>query len=89
MLTYEYECESCGLRFERRQAITEDPVRECPDCRGKAHRLISGGSGFIMKGGGGGGLSSSVVDSCCFEQTGTTCCGRDQRCGKTHCGSGS
>ena len=88
-ITYEYECGSCGFRFERSQSISEDPVGECPQCGEKPHRLISGGSGFIMKGGEGGGLSSPGGDSCCFEQTGTTCCGRDQRCGKTPCGSGA
>lgn len=35
MPTYEYERETCGLKFERRQAITELPLTECPNCRGK------------------------------------------------------
>ena len=32
MLTYEYKCETCGLRFERRQSIKEEPITECPEC---------------------------------------------------------
>ncbi len=31
-ITYEYECGSCGFRFERSQSISEDPVGECPQC---------------------------------------------------------
>jgi putative FmdB family regulatory protein len=50
MLTYEYECEMCGLRFERQQAISEDPLTECPECRGKVRRLISAGQDSCSKG---------------------------------------
>jgi putative FmdB family regulatory protein len=85
-ITYEYECGLCGLRFERSQSISEEPAGECPRCGGKPHRLISGGGGFIMKGGEGGGPPVSGGEPCCFEQTGTTCCGREQRCGKASCG---
>ena len=35
MPTYEYECSECGGRFERRQAISNAPVSNCPDCGGK------------------------------------------------------
>ena len=55
MPTYEYECTRCGERFERRQAITDAALGECPDCRGEVRRLVSGGAGFILKGGGQGG----------------------------------
>ena len=54
MPTYEYECAECGLKFERRQAITEAPLTECPACGGGVRRLISGGTGFILKGAGHG-----------------------------------
>jgi putative FmdB family regulatory protein len=52
MPTYEYECKSCGHRFEKSQSITAAPVKTCPKCRTKVHRLISSGSGFIFKGSG-------------------------------------
>lgn len=84
MPTYEYECERCGIRFERWQAVTEAPITECPECQGKVHRLVSGGSGFIVK-----GSSHSRFrhggDECFLEQSGRTCCGRAERCGKTSC----
>ena len=85
MPTYEYECESCGLKFERRQAITELPFTECPECNGKTRRLVSGGTGFILKGAGHGRMAPSGR-SCSLEQVGHTCCGREERCGKPACG---
>ena len=51
MPLYEYECESCGVRFERRQHMEDDPVRECPECGGDVHRLIQP-VGIIFKGSG-------------------------------------
>lgn len=85
MPTYEYECEACGLKFERRQTMTESPLTECPDCRGKIHRLIGGGTGFILKGSG-YERTGQNSRSCSLEQTGRTCCGREERCGKPPCG---
>jgi putative FmdB family regulatory protein len=84
MPTYEYECESCGLKFERQQGITEMPLSECPECHGKARRLVSGGTGFILKGTGSSRMRQSS-GSCSLEQSGKTCCGRDERCGKPPC----
>ncbi|MFH1277471.1 MAG: FmdB family zinc ribbon protein [Candidatus Eisenbacteria bacterium] len=52
MPTYEYECQRCGHRFERFQSMTDEPVKRCPECRGKVNRLLSGGAGFIFKGSG-------------------------------------
>jgi len=51
MPLYEYECEECGLRFERRQHFSDDPVRICPDCSGTVVRLIQP-AGIIFKGSG-------------------------------------
>ena len=52
MPTYEYECQRCGNSFERFQNITEDPVKRCPECRGKVRRLLGTGAGIIFKGSG-------------------------------------
>lgn len=81
MPTYEYECKICGLRFERRQAITDAPLAECPECRGEVRRLVSGGAGFILKDNG------RRAGACSMEESGRTCCGREERCGKPPCGS--
>ena len=50
MPTYEYECDACGLSFERLQRISDDPIRECPECGGSVRRLISSGGGLVFKG---------------------------------------
>jgi putative FmdB family regulatory protein len=53
MPTYEYACSACGHAWEQTQRITEDPVDTCPQCgKPSAHRLISAGTNFILKGSG-------------------------------------
>lgn len=50
MPAYEYECQACAGRFERRQKMSDPEVELCPQCGGHAKRLISGGAGVISKG---------------------------------------
>jgi putative FmdB family regulatory protein len=53
MPTYEYGCAECGSEWEEVQRITAPPLEVCPKCgKSSAHRLISAGGGFILKGGG-------------------------------------
>lgn len=53
MPTYEYACGACGHQWEQVQRIVEAPIEVCPKCaQSAAHRLISGGTNFILKGGG-------------------------------------
>jgi putative FmdB family regulatory protein len=52
MPTYEYECRKCGHAFERFQSITVEPLKRCPECRGKVRRLLGSGAGIIFKGSG-------------------------------------
>ena len=52
MPTYEYECRDCQYNFERFQAMSEEPVKVCPQCGGRVRRMIGGGSGIIFKGSG-------------------------------------
>ncbi len=52
MPTYEYECQKCGHQFERFQSISEEPLKRCPECKGKVKRLIGTGAGIIFKGSG-------------------------------------
>lgn len=49
MPLYEYQCQSCGLRFERWQHVNDKPVRTCPECSGQVYRLIQP-VGVIFKG---------------------------------------
>ncbi|MFA5322419.1 MAG: zinc ribbon domain-containing protein [Smithella sp.] len=84
MPTYEYECSNCGLQFERQQTMTDAPIKECPGCGKEVQRLVSGGSGFIMKS---AGVSRrDAAKSCSLEETGKTCCGADKKCRASHCG---
>ena len=53
MPTYDYACGACGHEWEQVQRIVEAPIEVCPKCaQSSAHRLISGGTHFILKGGG-------------------------------------
>ncbi len=52
MPIYEYECQSCGHRFEEWQKMSDKPVKVCPKCKArKVEKLISHTS-FQLKGGG-------------------------------------
>ena len=52
MPTYEYECKSCGHGFEVFQAMSDAPLKDCPECGQEIRRLIFGGTGVIFKGSG-------------------------------------
>ncbi len=52
MPTYDYECGSCGHRFEVFQSMSDEPIKRCPECGKKVRRLIGGGLGVIFKGSG-------------------------------------
>ena len=51
MPTYVYECEDCGVRFERLQSYSDTSLRDCPECNGHVHRVIQP-VGVIFKGSG-------------------------------------
>jgi len=38
--------------FERFQNMSDDPIRECPECGAKVKRLIGAGAGVLFKGSG-------------------------------------
>ena len=53
MPTYDYECQSCGHRFEHFAKLHETALRVCPKCgKKKSKRQIGAGAGFIFKGSG-------------------------------------
>jgi putative FmdB family regulatory protein len=41
MPLYEYQCESCGHRFEKIQKFSDPPLDTCPKCGGPVQKLIS------------------------------------------------
>ena len=52
MPTYDYKCNKCNYTFELFQKMTDEPIKECPKCKGKVTRLIGAGAGPIFKGSG-------------------------------------
>lgn len=49
MPIYEYKCEACGLHFERRQSVSDEPLTTCEKCHGRLEKQWSL-SGFQFKG---------------------------------------
>ncbi|REK09027.1 MAG: zinc ribbon domain-containing protein [Planctomycetota bacterium] len=53
MPTYDYQCDSCGHKFELFQSIKDDPIRKCPECKKlKLRRLFGTGAALVFKGSG-------------------------------------
>ena len=54
MPLYEYQCDSCGHRFELIRKFTDPPPEACPKCGGRVTKLFSSpaiqfkGSGFYI-----------------------------------------
>lgn len=72
MPTYEYRCTDCDQRLEVVQAFSDDPLTECPHCRGRLKKVFSTpgiafkGSGFYKtdsRSSGSTGSSGSSSDS--------------------------
>lgn len=42
MAVYSYQCDACGLRFEKRKKMAQhaDP-EDCPECRSEARKLVT------------------------------------------------
>jgi putative FmdB family regulatory protein len=51
MPIYEYKCQQCGLHFETRQSVSDEPLTSCEKCHGKLEKQWSL-SGFQFKGAG-------------------------------------
>jgi len=62
--TYEYQCDDCKIRFEKRQRFDSEPISICPECNGKSRRVIHSvpvlfkGSGFYCTDNGRGRVTS-------------------------------
>lgn len=41
MPLYEYRCTQCGHRFEKIQKVADEPIRECPQCKGAVERPLT------------------------------------------------
>ena len=54
MPNYDYECQTCGNRFEVFQSMNDAKLTDCPaeGCGGQVRRLLGTGGGLIFKGSG-------------------------------------
>jgi putative FmdB family regulatory protein len=52
MPIYTYRCENCGVRFERQQSFSDQPLIRCPECNKKALRKVYTPVGIVFKGSG-------------------------------------
>lgn len=81
MPIYEYICDDCGRQFETNQSMRDLPIEICPECKGTVRRIISGGSGFILKSAG----SEHPLQPRCGKSE--TCCGSKTPCETPSCES--
>ncbi|MBX6371039.1 MAG: FmdB family transcriptional regulator [Acidothermus sp.] len=51
MPTYQYACTNCGETLEVVQKFSDDPLTECPSCRGRLRKVFSS-VGIVFKGSG-------------------------------------
>ncbi len=80
MPTYEYECDSCGHRFERLQAMSDEQVKTCPKCSSSVRKLITGGIGIISK------RTGCDLSQCCAPgRTDAPCGARAGECDRSAC----
>lgn len=52
MPIYEYRCEACGHELEVMQKISDETLRDCPQCGKPALRKLISAAGFQLKGSG-------------------------------------
>ena len=50
MPIYEYQCEKCGHQMEKLQKMSEDPLKDCPECEEPALRKLVSAAAFKLKG---------------------------------------
>ena len=52
MPIYEYQCEACGHKLEKLQKMSDDPLRDCPECGAPQLKKLVSAAAFRLKGGG-------------------------------------
>ncbi|MGH9230287.1 MAG: FmdB family zinc ribbon protein [Acidimicrobiales bacterium] len=78
MPTYEYRCRSCGEPLEVVQSFTDDPLTECPACRGELRKVFQAvgiafkGSGFYKTDSRTAAKSSSSSSGSASESSGSS-----------------
>ncbi len=52
MPIYEYRCDSCGFELEALQKLSDEPLKDCPECDAAALRRLVSAPSFRLKGDG-------------------------------------
>lgn len=52
MPIYEYRCQTCGHYVDVLQKLSDDPLRQCPECNTEALKRLVSAPAFRLKGGG-------------------------------------
>lgn len=54
MITYTYKCKECGVVFETKQNISDETLKDCPECKTEnvLERVIQTAGGFRIGGAG-------------------------------------
>jgi putative FmdB family regulatory protein len=52
MPIYTYQCENCGVRFDRQQSFSDPILKQCPECSEEALRKVYTPVGIVFKGSG-------------------------------------
>ena len=52
MPIYEYQCQQCGYKLQALQKISDEPLKECPECNEAALKKLISAASFRLKGGG-------------------------------------
>ena len=52
MPIYEYQCDDCSHKFETLQKISDDPLKDCPECGQATLRKLISAAAFRLSGSG-------------------------------------
>jgi len=52
MPIYMYQCDNCGVRFERQQSFSDPVIKQCPECLEETVRKVYTPVGIVFKGSG-------------------------------------
>ena len=52
MPIYTYQCENCGVQFDKRQSFSDQPLVRCPECGKRALKKVYQPVGIVFKGSG-------------------------------------
>ena len=74
MPIYEYECKSCGNRFEQLQEMRAG-APACPKCKGEVRKLLSAATPLSSKKGSSGQACLSRDERCGGSMASGPCCG--------------